>query len=32
VTMIIVGLVYLRRHEEELRQRAEEAFPDPLRP
>jgi len=31
VATIIVGLVYLRRHEEELKKRAEQAFPGALR-
>jgi membrane protein DedA with SNARE-associated domain len=31
-TSILVGAIYLRRHEEELQRRAEQAFPGPLRP
>ena len=31
VTAILAGTVYLRRHEEELQQQAEKAFPGPLR-
>jgi len=32
VISILVGTIYLRRHEEELQRRAEQTFPGPLRP